>query len=125
MVVGPAADGGAYLIGMHINSFDPEAFGMLNWQTDQVMQELCMYSFRQEKRLYAFELLQEKADIDSNADLGIILKQLPVLNRLRRLILSILSKGVAGAHALRGLILKPLDKYKNNLLLRAPPSQYL
>lgn len=125
MVVGPAADGGAYLIGMHIEAFDPEAFGMLNWQTEQVMQELMMYSYRQEVRLNAFELLQKKADIDSHEDLGIILKQLPVLNRLRRLVLSILAKSVARAHALRGFILEPRDKYRNDLLLRAPPFQPL
>lgn len=121
MVIGPAADGGAYLIGMHIDSFDPEAFAMLNWQTEQVMQELTVYSFRQEVRLNAFELLQEKADIDSNEDLDMMLQQLPSLHRLRRLILSILSKSVARALALRGVILRLLETDKNALLLRAPP----
>lgn len=125
MVVGPATDGGAYLIGMHIDSFDPEAFKMLNWQTGQVMQELTIYSFRQEVRLNAFELLQEKADIDSKEDLGCILEQLPVLHGLRRLILSILSRGATQVQTLRGLFLEPLDKHLHSLLLRPPPMRPL
>lgn len=121
MVVGPAADGGAYLIGMHINSFNPEAFAMLNWQTEQVMQELSIYSFRQEVRLHAFELLPEKADIDTKEDLRIVLQQLPVLNRLRRKILFIISKEAAKEFVLRYLLLKPSDKHFSDLLLRPPP----
>ena len=123
MVVGPASDGGAYLIGMHISDFDPEAFAMLNWQTGQVMQELSLYSFRQQERLNAFALLQEKADIDSKEDLRFVLAKLPVFSRLRKLILSILSKGAAQAHVLRALVLKPLALHVKNLLLRAPPHE--
>ncbi|WP_181885041.1 TIGR04282 family arsenosugar biosynthesis glycosyltransferase [Pontibacter diazotrophicus] len=125
MVVGPASDGGAYLIGLHIDNFNPEAFAMLNWQTEQVMQELSIYVFRQEARLDAFELLQEKADIDTKEDLSLILQQLPVLNRLKRQILFILTKKAAKEHVLRGLLQHRLGKHLHNLLLRAPPFQPL
>lgn len=121
MVVGPATDGGAYLIGFQMAAFNPEAFARLNWQTDQVMQELHLYAFRQEAHSSAFELLPVKSDIDATEDLEIVLKQLPVLSKLRKRFLFILSYGVAQVYALRRFLPDPSDRHLQNLLLRAPP----
>lgn len=121
MVVGPAADGGAYLIGMHIDSFDPESFAMLNWQTEQVMHELSIYSFRQQARLHSFELLHKRPDVDSKEDLRLVLDGLPVLSRFKILILAILSIDAARALTFRDFLRRPLDWSLQKLQLRAPP----
>ncbi|GAA4438302.1 hypothetical protein GCM10023188_33560 [Pontibacter saemangeumensis] len=121
MVIGPAADGGAYLIGMHIGCFDPESFAMLNWQTEQVQQELSIYSFRHQARLHGFVLLQKRADVDTKEDLGLVLEGLPVLNRFKLVILAILSEGAARAYTLRHFLRKPLSWKLQRLQLRAPP----
>lgn len=123
MVVGPAEDGGAYLIGMHIGCFDPESFAMLNWQTGQVLHELFIYSFRQQAVLNGFELLQKRADVDSKEDLRLVLEGLPVFNRFRVLILGILYGRAARAFAFRHLLRKPLGWSLRELQLRAPPQQ--
>ncbi|GAB3532338.1 hypothetical protein GCM10027443_15980 [Pontibacter brevis] len=125
IVAGPAADGGAWLTGMHADNFNPEAFALLNWQTDQVMQELASYAFQQGVPLHALGFLQVKADVDSGEDLNLLLQQLPVLNRLRKQLLSILSKGAAQARAFRRLLIQPFDKHLQVLLLRPPPLQQL
>jgi len=121
MVVGPAADGGAYLIGMHIDCFEPESFSMLNWQTEQVLQELALYSFRRQARLNGFELLEERADVDSREDLSRVLERLPVLNRFKSVVLAILLEGAARAYKLRNVLRMPLERHLQKLLLRAPP----
>lgn len=121
MVVGPAADGGAYLIGMHIDSFDPESFAMLNWQTEQVMHELSIYSFRQQARLYSYELLRKRSDVDSKEDLRLVLDELPVLNRFKLLVLALLSTSSARARIWRAFLRRPLEWSLRKLQLRAPP----
>ncbi|MCC9166820.1 TIGR04282 family arsenosugar biosynthesis glycosyltransferase [Pontibacter harenae] len=90
MVVGPTKDGGAYLIGMHIDCFNPEAFSMLNWQTSEVLNELTIYSFRQQSCMGCFFKLDEKSDVDNSADLRRALQELPVLSDLKRDLLAIL-----------------------------------
>jgi glycosyltransferase A (GT-A) superfamily protein (DUF2064 family) len=122
MVVGPAADGGAYLIGMHVDCFNPKAFTSLNWQTEQVSQELSVYAISQQACPYGFALLQERADVDSEEDLNLMLQQLPLLNKLRKLILVILSEVTAKRYALRNLLLQPLEQHMQELPQRAPPS---
>ncbi|MBF9254191.1 DUF2064 domain-containing protein [Pontibacter sp. 172403-2] len=119
MVIGPAADGGAYLIGMHISCFDPEAFAMLNWQTGKVLDELTLYSFRQHSTLGCFALLAPKADIDSAEDFTRVLQRLPF--RLRIKLLIIYKGHFLRFPLLRNLLLKPLELYLSKLLLRAPP----
>lgn len=123
MVVGPAADGGAYLIGMHIDCFDPESFAMLNWQTGQVLHELSIYSFRHQAVLNGFELLQERADVDSKEDLCLVLENLPAYNRFKVQILNILSGRASRAFAFRHFLRKPLGWSLRELQLRAPPQQ--
>lgn len=121
MVVGPAEDGGAYLIGMHIGCFDPESFAMLNWQTGQVLHELSIYSFRHQAVLNGFELLQKRADVDSKEDLRLVLEELPVFNKIKVLILAILSRRAVCAFTFRHFLRKPLNLNLQELQLRAPP----
>ncbi len=121
MVIGPAADGGAYLIGMHISSFNPEAFSMLNWQTSKVLDELKLYAFRLHACLNSFVLLQDKADIDSAADLTLALQQLPATHALRKKLLAILCKDTSRKHSFLHLLVKPFKLYLGQPLLRAPP----
>lgn len=121
MVIGPAADGGAYLIGMHIDCFNPEALAMLNWQTQEVQDELALYSFRQEGRLGCFGLLEVKADVDDSSALAHLLESPEVSHTLRKSLLAILLKSETKPLLLRRLLLKPLQLYLQKLLLRAPP----
>ena len=121
MVIGPAADGGAYLIGMHIDCFNPEAFAMLNWQTGEVLDELAMYSYRQQACLGCVGMLEVKTDVDSAEDLVRVLAEPALSNRIRHVLLGILSAGEAMKRPLRDLLLHPLTQHLKHLLLRAPP----
>jgi glycosyltransferase A (GT-A) superfamily protein (DUF2064 family) len=124
MVVGPAADGGAYLIGLHVGCFDLKAFSRLSWQTEQVLQELSVYAVNMQACTQEVALLQERADVDSEEDLNLMLQQIPVLSKLRRLILAILSEATANKHKLRNLLLRPLEQHLQELPLRAPPRYF-
>lgn len=121
IVIGPAADGGTYLIGMHISCFDPEAFAMLNWQTSKVLDELTLYSFRQHSCLGRFGLLTEKTDIDSAEDFALALQELPVACKLRKKLLIIFKERFFKFPLLRNLLQKSLELYLGKPLLRAPP----
>ena len=78
VVVGPSTDGGAYLIGLHIDCFDLGVFSMLNWQTDELLNELVLYSYRMHASMGRLTLLNEKADVDCGADLRQQLEAMPV-----------------------------------------------
>lgn len=124
MVIGPAADGGAYLIGMHITCFNPEAFAMLNWQTGEVLDELTLYSFRQQSSLRQFGLLAEKTDIDSAAAFALAMQTLPANSRLRKKLEQVFKERFFEFPFLRKLLRKPLELYLSKLLQRAPPSKF-
>jgi uncharacterized protein len=62
-VFGPAADGGAYLVGLRREAFRPADFAALEWQTERTLAALEAYAEQD------FSLLSEKADVDSAADL--------------------------------------------------------
>ncbi|MHA6247545.1 DUF2064 domain-containing protein [Pontibacter sp. CAU 1760] len=122
LVIGPASDGGAYLIGLHINSFDPERLSLLSWQSDQVLQELKLYAYRQQHGFHSFVLLQTKSDVDSREDLLLVLRQLPAFSRLKTKLLALLYKK-------KSRTLSSLYKHRKSahllvrqLLLRAPPA---
>ena len=65
-VVGPAADGGYYLIGCRAGAFDPEAFNGIEWGTPRVL-PATLEKIREMGRTYA--LLPERYDIDTVDDL--------------------------------------------------------
>jgi glycosyltransferase A (GT-A) superfamily protein (DUF2064 family) len=120
MVVGPATDGGAYLIGLHIDSFQLDSFAMLNWQTDELLNELMLYSFRQQSCLGCVSLLEEKADVDNSVDLKQQLQELPVYHTLRRQLNAILQSGI-GLPVSRRVLFKPVQRHVRALQRRAPP----
>lgn len=64
--IGPAKDGGVYLIGIKKGSFDFESFKNLTWQTESLFISLKNY-FDSEGQ--AIIMLDQKADIDSYTDL--------------------------------------------------------
>ncbi|WP_165820610.1 TIGR04282 family arsenosugar biosynthesis glycosyltransferase [Pontibacter virosus] len=91
MVVGPGTKGGAYLVGLHIDSFDPEALAMLNWQTDELLNELVLYGYRMQASMGNLTVLDEKTEAGSGADLSLQLNILPVYHHLHRQLSAILS----------------------------------
>jgi Uncharacterized protein conserved in bacteria len=64
-VVGPAFDGGFYLIGAS-NGFDRSLFDGIEWSTDKVLKKLL---FNLEIKKYTFDLLNRMLDIDRFQDL--------------------------------------------------------
>lgn len=82
LVFGPAADGGAYLIGMRREAYDRAAFLHIDWQTPAVLQELADYAAGD------YVYLEEKSDVDSPTDLLRVLRssRIPILLKIRLLI---------------------------------------
>jgi hypothetical protein len=71
-VIGPALDGGYYLLGM--NSLIPELFSNISWSSDQVLQQ----SISKLKLLNrSVTLLESLSDIDRIEDLEKLNWQLP------------------------------------------------
>jgi len=64
LVLGPAADGGYYLVGLR--RFHPELFARITWSTSQVFQETCQVA---EQLGLPLGIVQMRADIDYIADL--------------------------------------------------------
>ncbi len=71
LVLGPSADGGFYLMGLQKTGFDPSAFKNLPWQTSHLGNAL------KEQATYAASnivQLERLHDIDTEADLGLLIK---------------------------------------------------
>lgn len=64
VVIGPANDGGYYLLG--INKFEPELFEKINWSTESVLVETLE---KAKQRELSVTLLEELVDIDNLDDL--------------------------------------------------------
>jgi rSAM/selenodomain-associated transferase 1 len=65
-VIGPASDGGYYLIGFSRGFFIPEAFEGVSWSTETVFKETMSRIGSRTSQVY---VLPEWADIDTNEDL--------------------------------------------------------
>ena len=65
-VVGPATDGGYYLIGCRAGAFDPEVFQGIEWGTASVLEATIAKIARSERTV---ALLPERCDIDTAEDL--------------------------------------------------------
>ena len=88
-VLGPATDGGFYLIGMHKSSFDSELFLQFSWQTDKLNQQILNYATLKDIPLIKLEVL---FDIDNLSDLKKVINychQLPL--SLKKLFIALLS----------------------------------
>lgn len=65
-VVGPAADGGYYLIGCRAGAFDPEVFHDIDWGTPGVLDATIAKIAKSERTV---AVLPERCDIDTAEDL--------------------------------------------------------
>ena len=68
LVLGPAHDGGIYLMGLNKDSFCDDLFDTIRWQTGDVLHDLCQQS-------YDFHFLASKSDLDTLEDLGLLSRQ--------------------------------------------------
>ena len=66
LVIGPAKDGGAYLIGLTRSSFDQEKFSNLKWKSAQVFSNLQDYANEFDGQI---SCLLPLSDVDTAADL--------------------------------------------------------
>lgn len=94
LVVGPAADGGTYLIGMNRKAFFSDSFSRLAWETGFLLEDFVRYA-----RMHEFSLtrLIISADIDNAAALQQFLRHavgLGLYDRLIAVLQSIISSVV-------------------------------
>lgn len=73
LVLGPAADGGYYLIGL--SQFIPELFSAITWGSNLVMQQTVAIATRKQ---ISYTLLSQLADIDRPEDLAILDSQFSI-----------------------------------------------
>ena len=71
-VIGPANDGGYYLLGFRNRSFTPSIFRTMTWSTEQVFQETLD---RLRKVARTVRVLPECIDVDTRDDLRALLSQ--------------------------------------------------
>ena len=69
-VIGPANDGGYYLIGFSKEKFTPEAFDNISWSTDSVFEQTVSILKRHGRKVYLLPLWH---DVDTIADLKSLL----------------------------------------------------
>jgi rSAM/selenodomain-associated transferase 1 len=69
-VVGPANDGGYYLIGFSKEKFTPEVFDNISWSTDSVFEQTVSVLKRHGRKVYLLPLWH---DVDTLADLKSLL----------------------------------------------------
>lgn len=81
LVLGPATDGGVYLLGISVSVYDREAFIVLPWETAHLQTGLENYAG--ERRLKIF-FLEARSDVDDWHGLRRVLNQLGGQNPLRR-----------------------------------------
>lgn len=116
MVLGPAADGGVYLIGLTQAAFHKNAFAGLPWLTGQVFESLQQYASGLGLPVASLPVHQ---DIDTAADLQKIILRFGASNLFIKKIKSILAS--PDEYYLR--YFTKVYSFKNNLNLpnRAPP----
>lgn len=121
LVIGPATDGGAYLIGIQKESFQQETFCQLNWQTAKVLGELQAYARQHsEAPEKQFFLLAQKSDVDDEQGLIRELERLLEGDILKKLLQALLASE-AFKPAQDQAIGAPFELPIGSVLLRAPP----
>ena len=87
-VIGPSADGGFYLMGLHRKNFNQEKFKDLPWQTSQLASRLKREFLNTP---FKFVTLERLVDIDSSQDLTILSKFTNQLTYcIKRIVLSLI-----------------------------------
>ncbi len=77
-VIGPARDGGYYLIGFQKNGFEASVFHDMRWSTKTVYNETIMRLSRRARNVH---ILPQCADVDTKEDLKTLLNQLEQLEQ--------------------------------------------
>ncbi len=88
LVLGPARDGGVYLIGIHRAAYQRQAFVDLPWETGQLQAGWAQYLAAMP---VAIDWLEPFDDIDRAGDFKALLARLPRWSRLRQQLISILA----------------------------------
>lgn len=91
VVLGPAEDGGYYLIGFTGKSFDPQYFQRIAWSTDQVFRQTKEKVLDNNNKLY---LIRERCDLDNFDDVKKFLGKVNSNERVAREISRILNSEV-------------------------------
>ncbi len=115
IVIGPAKDGGAYIVSISRAAYQRAAFVALPWQTHKVLGALYLYANRINSRC---ELLPTAADADHAEDFQKALFQMPATVRIIRLLRDIL---LPGAFSPRIFLFLVHTKFSSVASLRAPP----
>ena len=113
-VIGPASDGGAYLIGLHRNAFNAATFAALNRQTERTLADLKAYV------VAGYYCLPEKSDLDSVADLQAQLQSIFFPKLLKIRLLNILTPTFSDW--LTPSIFVPIAARFSTIVLRGPPT---
>lgn len=119
MVCGPAADGGAYLIGLRREAFDAAGLAALDWDDTQSRTALDGYATRW---ALAVAWLAEKTDLDHAGALVRWLAQPQRAGALARLLRSLLQRATATPRPPDSFAL-PADLPRRPWAGRAPPAQ--
>lgn len=118
IVLGPATDGGTWLMGFSYDSFNPEVIKGLAWNS----QDLLASVFEQLNPSFKIFLLEEFDDVDNEEDLWKFLKLAncrEFLLSLKKSIRELLETEEFGSSTHQDLFLNTNLTY--NFLLRAPP----
>ncbi len=115
VVLGPAADGGAYLIGIPAKIFNQQSFKNVKWQTSVTYRQLNVLMQGLSSEVSQLEVL---SDIDSEADLYKIRQ-----SQLISYLLVVISSFINGFNHLY-LRLKPEYFYVSASSLKGPPALF-
>jgi glycosyltransferase A (GT-A) superfamily protein (DUF2064 family) len=88
LVLGPATDGGVYLIGIQQQAYQRQAFVELPWETNHLQSGWKQYSATNSEEISWLEFFN---DLDHPADFKAFLKHLPSWNLLKKHFLSVLA----------------------------------
>ncbi len=116
LVLGPATDGGVYLIGLTKTAFQAAAFANLPWLTNQVFTSLQQYGNQFQLPTTFLPVLQ---DIDSESDLKNVLAHSPKNIAILWVLRQILANTTQVIHFYFTIFLSSL--YFHQLPNRAPP----
>ena len=112
VVLGPATDGGVYLIGLDRAAWDARTFQALPWQSDSLQEAFAAY-------YSSISWLETFRDLDHRSDLFAFLQEAPLQHKLRLEIIEIITKPLPVHTSDHSPI--PSAFFGRGLSLRAPP----
>ncbi|MEN7547465.1 DUF2064 domain-containing protein [Rapidithrix thailandica] len=119
LVIGPAKDGGVYLLGMTKEVFDRDRLTRLRWNSSHVQSDLIAYSQLANTSLSALRL---QRDADNLQDLQEVLKEPDAdVQFVRRLLFYLLNDDI---YILLPILIFPSGFYLKNTYYRGPPVKF-